>query len=215
MRNQCPVTIKPKLDLRWWLMSVSHSLTLPLSLSLPPLSLSLSFHHLHLFILGWRCIPSSFRSKEEATVSWWWRYRAAHYLLAPCVLWLHSGVNVQICHCVESGILVHRHRFWGPAGSVDHAVAWLEVAAGPVHHTSGNIYYLLLCECVFAITWFELSFFIQQKVQKLQLFYIALFFVHSHKVAPWKSSLQHCDGTDGKSLDDHSKDRQGEQQADA
>lgn len=32
---------------------------------------------------------------------------------------------------------------------MDHAAAGLEVAAGPVHHTSGNIHCLLLCECIF------------------------------------------------------------------
>lgn len=65
---------------------------------------------------------------------------------------------------------------------MDHAVAWLEVAAGPFHHTSGNIYYLLPCECILLL--FDLNpphFY--NEVQKLHVFlkcihkYIALFFL--------------------------------------
>lgn len=61
-------------------MSVSHSLTLSLCVTV---CLSLSLHHLHLFILGWRCTLSSFRAIEEAAASWWWRYRAANCVLPP------------------------------------------------------------------------------------------------------------------------------------
>lgn len=39
---------------------------------------------------------------------------------------------------------------------MDHAAAGLEVAAGPVHHTSGNIHYLLLCECILCY-WLDLD----------------------------------------------------------
>lgn len=60
---------------------------------------------------------------------------------------LRTGVSVLMCLCA-SGILVHGYRDRGPAGSVDNAVARLEVAAGPVHRTSGVIYYPLHCKFI-------------------------------------------------------------------
>lgn len=36
----------------------------------------------------------------------------------------------------------------GPAGIVDNAHTWLEVAGRPVHVTNGTLYLLVLCEYV-------------------------------------------------------------------